>query len=102
PLSLHDALPIYRESLGFLVTPSHEGLLVNKQFQQEQIALIQSSLNKLTRRQREVIYYFYYNGLSYGQIKEIMGFSSDRAARNLMYRSLAELKKHAAVMVNRK
>lgn len=38
----------YQESLGFLVTPSHERLLVNKQYQQEQIVLIQNSLNKLT------------------------------------------------------
>ncbi len=87
------------ESFGFLVTPSHESLLVNKQFHTEQVALIQDSLNKLTQRQREVIYYFYYNGLSYSQIKEVMGFSSVRAVRNLMYRSLSELKKYAEAPV---
>lgn len=80
-------------SYGFHLTPSHESVLISRQFKQEQIKLMQESLNKLTRRQREAIYYFYYNGLSYAQIKEVMGFSSVRAARNLMYRSLTELKK---------
>ncbi|SHG21024.1 RNA polymerase sigma factor [Flagellimonas flava] len=79
---------------GFLLTPSHESVLINRQFKQEQIELIRESLNKLTRRQREVVYYFYYNGLSYAQIKDVMGFSSVRAVRNLVYRSLSELKKH--------
>lgn len=88
-------LDLTNDSYGFLVTPSHESLLVNKQFYKEQVKLIQKSLNKLTQRQREVVYYFYYNGLSYSQIKEIMGFSSVRAVRNLMYRSLSELKKYA-------
>ncbi|MFS4455093.1 RNA polymerase sigma factor [Maribacter sp. 2304DJ31-5] len=82
-------------SYEFLLTPSHESILINRQFRQEQIQLMQESLNKLTRRQREAIYYFYYNGLSYHQIKDVMRFSSVRAARNLIYRSLSELKKHA-------
>jgi len=80
-------------SYGFLLTPSHESVLISRQFRQEQIGLIQESLNKLTRRQREAIYYFYYNGLSYAQIKDVMGFSSVRAARNLVYRSINGLRK---------
>ncbi|WP_420603032.1 RNA polymerase sigma factor [Flagellimonas sp.] len=85
-------------SYGFLLTPSHESVLISRQFRQEQIKLMQESLNKLTRRQREAIYYFYYNGLSYVQIKDVMGFSSVRAARNLVYRSLTELKKQIEIL----
>ncbi|WP_136467043.1 RNA polymerase sigma factor [Flagellimonas onchidii] len=84
-------------SYGFLLTPSHESVLISRQFKQHQVEKMQESLNKLTRRQREAIYYFYYNGLSYSQIKDVMGFSSIRAARNLIYRSLTELKKQAEV-----
>ncbi|MGW9685047.1 RNA polymerase sigma factor [Flagellimonas sp. 2504JD1-5] len=84
-------------SYGFLLTPSHESVLISRQFREDQVQLMQESLNKLTRRQREAIYYFYYNGLSYAQIKDVMGFSSVRAARNLIYRSLTELKKRAQV-----
>nr|WP_299389339.1 RNA polymerase sigma factor [Allomuricauda sp.] len=78
---------------AFHLTPSHESVLINRRFKSDQIKMIQDSLNKLTRRQREAIYYLYYNGLSYSQIREVMGFSSVRAARNLIYRSLTELKK---------
>ena len=81
------------DSFDFFITPSHESVLINRQFKQDQIQLIQECLNNLTRRQREAIYYFYYNGLSYAQIKDVMGFASVRAARNLIYRSLSELKK---------
>ncbi|WP_165769916.1 RNA polymerase sigma factor [Flagellimonas pacifica] len=85
-------------SHGFILTPSHESVLISRQFRQEQIEMMQESLNKLTRRQREAIYYFYYNGLSYIQIKDVMGFSSVRAARNLIYRSLTELRKQVEIL----
>ncbi|MCL6273758.1 RNA polymerase sigma factor [Muricauda sp. 2012CJ35-5] len=87
----------YKSNSGafdFYFAPSHESVLINTQFRQGQIQQIKKSLNKLTRRQREALYYFYYNGLSYAQIKEVMGFSSVRAARNLIYRSLSQLKKN--------
>lgn len=83
---------------AFHLTPSHESVLINRRFESDQIKLIQDSLNKLTRRQREAIYYLYYNGLTYDQIKDVMGFSSVRAARNLIYRSLTELKKQVEIL----
>ncbi|MCL6265446.1 RNA polymerase sigma factor [Flagellimonas myxillae] len=83
---------------AFHLTPSHESVLINRRFEDDQIKLIQESLNKLTRRQREAIYYLYYNGLTYAQIKDVMGFASIRAARNLIYRSLTELKKQVEIL----
>ena len=82
-----------KNALEFQTVPSHESILINRQFSREQIRRLQRSMDKLTGRQREAIYHFYYNSLSYSQIKDVMGFGSTRAARNLIYRSLTELKK---------
>ncbi len=82
-----------KNALEFQTVPSHESILINRQFSSEQIRRLHRSINKLTGRQREAIYHFYYHSLSYSQIKDVMGFGSTRAARNLIYRSLTELKK---------
>ena len=82
-----------RNPLEFRVVPSHESVLIHRQFNQEQVQKLHRAINTLTHRQREAIYHFYYNGLSYTQIKGVMGFGSTRAARNLIYRSLRELRK---------
>lgn len=84
---------INNPSLNFFTTPSHESILINRQFTSDQVKIIQRLLSKLTERQREAIYHFYYSGLGYEEIKAIMGFSSTRAVRNLVYRALSEVKK---------
>lgn len=80
-------------SLNFLVTPCVESILINRQFNNDQIKKIQQSLSELSERQREAVYHFYYADLGYEEIKTIMGFSSTKAARNLIYRALSEIKK---------
>ncbi|MEQ9289455.1 MAG: RNA polymerase sigma factor [Cyclobacteriaceae bacterium] len=80
-------------SLKFSTTPSHESILINRQFTRDQVRVIQELLSKLTERQREAIYHFYYSNLGYEEIRTIMGFSSTRAVRNLVYRALSEVKK---------
>ena len=79
--------------LNFHIVPSHENVLINRHFNDSQIKQIHTTLSRLSQRKREAIYYFYYNNLSYEEIKEIMGFGSTRAARNLIYRALSEIRK---------
>lgn len=79
-------------SLNFLVTPCIESVLISRQFNNDQIKKIQHSLSQLSERQREAVYHFYYDDLGYEEIKIVMGFSSTRAARNLLYRALSEIK----------
>ena len=38
------------------------------------------------------MHFFFYNQLSYEEISEIMNFGSVKAARNLIYRALKEIK----------
>ena len=53
---------------------------------------LQKTINSLPKQQRELIHLFFYHELSYTQISEIMGISIP-SARNLMYRTLLNLRK---------
>ncbi|MDN5210873.1 RNA polymerase sigma factor [Fulvivirgaceae bacterium BMA12] len=84
---------ITKSALNFQVVPSYESVLINRQFNDQQILQIQHALSLLPERQREAVYHFYYSNLSYDEIRDIMNFGSTKAARNLIYRALAEIRK---------
>ncbi|MCH6234265.1 RNA polymerase sigma factor [Cognataquiflexum rubidum] len=67
---------------------SHEHHLINRQIDEEQILSLDAAVKKLSPRKKEVIYYFFYEGLSYQQIQEIMGLENIKSARNLIYKAL--------------
>ncbi len=76
----------------FLVTPSHETVIIARQFSQSQLRRISWAIAKLTAHQREAIHFFFYEELGYAEIADIMGMASTRAARNLIYRSLKAIR----------
>ena len=86
-----DSLPT---TADFEISISHETLLIRNQSQLELKKRLEQGLEKLTKRQKEAIIYYYYEGFSYEQISEIMLFSKAEYARKLVYRSLDTLKKH--------
>ena len=59
---------------------------------------LKKGFSKLTEKQREAIYYYFYQSLSYQEIAEIMGFSHARSARNLVYRGIEKMKARISVM----
>lgn len=67
---------------------SHEQHLINRQIDEEQALKLDAAVKKLSPRKKEVIYYFFYEGLSYQQIQEIMGLENIKSARNLIYKAL--------------
>ncbi len=77
----------------FPVELSHEAIFIHQQMEKEQIHKLNSALNQLDSKEREAIYYFYYEGLGYAEIAEIFGFSHVSSARRLVYRGLAHLRK---------
>ena len=77
---------------SFLVTPSHETVIIARQFSQSQLRRISWAIAKLTEHQREAIHFFFYEELGYAEIADIMGMKSTRAARNLIYRSLKAIR----------
>jgi RNA polymerase sigma factor (sigma-70 family) len=86
--------------LDFEIAPSMENLIIERQFKDHQLEKINQALNYLSQRQREAIYYYYYNDLSYNEIKDVMGFTSTEAARNLVYRALSTIRKNALLIVS--
>lgn len=79
--------------LQFSVELSSENIYINNQLEEEQISRLNQALKVLDKKEREAIYYFYYEGLSYEQIGEIFHFSHVSSARRLIYRSLSQLRK---------
>ena len=72
---------------------SFESELIRNQNRKESHEKINQSLEKIPARQREVIYYFYYENFSYKQIRYILGYKSDKIVRNLLYKSIVSLRK---------
>lgn len=79
--------------LQFSVELSTENIYINNQLEEEQIARLNKALKELDEKEREAIYYFYYEGLSYEQIGEVFNFSHVSSARRLIYRGLGRLRK---------
>ncbi len=77
-------------SLNFEV--SHETILINQQLDREVKRVLSQELNDLPRRQKEAIYYFYFEGFSYQELTKIMKLGSVKASRNLIYKAISSLK----------
>lgn len=85
----NEAFLIYQ----FPVELSSETIYINRQIEEEQIQKLNTALKALDAKEREAIYYFYYEGLSYEQVAEIFNFSHVSSARRLIYRGLGRLRK---------
>ena len=79
-------------SHDFNIELSHEALLAQKELQEETQAKLDQLFNALTPRQKEAIYLKFYENLAYQEIATIMSFSDPRYARQLIYRTLDELR----------
>jgi RNA polymerase sigma-70 factor (ECF subfamily) len=71
---------------------SCECIKISQQTRAEQLEKLNNALKTLDNKEREAIYYFYYEGLSYEQIAKILNFRHVSSARRIMYRSLKRLR----------
>ncbi|MCC5928792.1 MAG: sigma-70 family RNA polymerase sigma factor [Cyclobacteriaceae bacterium] len=77
---------------AFGIELSDEVKHIHLQIKEEQKQEVQRLLSKLTKQQREALYYFYFENMSYQEVADIMGFQHVRSARNLIYKALDSLK----------
>ncbi len=75
------------------ITETPEVRIINQSLDDEKKAWISRSMTRLTARQREAVIYFYYEGMSYQEIAEIMGLKKVKSARKLIYRAIETLRK---------
>jgi RNA polymerase sigma factor (sigma-70 family) len=84
-----DILPAHEK---FQITVSHEQTLIEHQLSKNQIMLLQDALQKLTPKEREAIFHFYFERHSYKELANIMGYSDVKTARTLIYKAVSSLK----------
>tara|TARA_R110002096_G_scaffold53070_1_gene137968 strand:- start:142 stop:750 length:609 start_codon:yes stop_codon:yes gene_type:complete len=80
------------EKYDFNIEFSSEEQLINDEDSTELINKLSTELNKLTKKQQEVIYLKYHCGLGYEEIADVMAINY-QSARNLMHKSLLLLRK---------
>lgn len=90
--SWYNKLLELKDDYSFTVSFSHEQLLVDRQLNEEQIKKLNKAVQQLSTRKKEVIYFFYYECLSYEEIRQLMGLSHVKSVRNLLYKALDFLK----------
>lgn len=73
------------------VVPSHEVLIIARQISEEKRAHILKMMERLTRRQQEVLFLRYFEEMSCDEIAEVMGLSR-QAVYNLVHKALRELR----------
>jgi RNA polymerase sigma factor (sigma-70 family) len=71
---------------------SHEVKFIDRQLQEQQLLKLNKAIDALTEKEREAIFYYFYEGLSYQDIAEILNFTHIASARRLVYRALASIK----------
>lgn len=76
---------------------SREDQLIRDQMVDDQKAMLQQAMTRLTRRQREAIYLRYYASLSYAEISQVMKISAD-AIYNLVSNAIDVLQQQMPVM----
>jgi RNA polymerase sigma factor (sigma-70 family) len=76
----------------FEITFSYEEILINSQMDTEQTEKIKKAVEELSPRKREAVYYIFFEGLNYEEVKELMELSSAKSARDLIYKALRDLR----------
>lgn len=78
----------------FEITPSHESVIILDQDRQIKLEKLDKALAGLNAKQREAIYYYFYKGMGYEEVRELLGFKDIKSARNLIYKVVGKLRKN--------
>jgi RNA polymerase sigma-70 factor (ECF subfamily) len=76
---------------------SHDNFMVHREEESERAKLLIQAFDRLSNRQKEVVYLKYYLGLSYDEVSEIMEVNY-QVARNLLYLAIRSMKKMISVV----
>ena len=82
----------YFEDSSFQISLSQESVIIEQEQNKWQLWQLHRAVNKLPIRQREAIFYFFFEGFSYKEITEIMDFKEVKTSRTLIYRALNTLR----------
>lgn len=71
---------------------SYEEKMIFNQITEQQLKKLAQGIKGLTRRQTEALYHFYYEDMNYKEVARIMKLTSIKSARNIIYKSIKQLK----------
>jgi RNA polymerase sigma factor (sigma-70 family) len=80
------------DGFNFGFTISIEQDVIDMQLKEETVARLNEAIDKLTFRQKEAIYYLFYQNFSIDEIMEMMQLDNRRSVQNLIYKGLANLR----------
>lgn len=83
--------------LRFGITPCHESVIILNQDQQIKLQKLDKALASLSERQREAVYYYFYKGMTYEEVQELLDFKDIKSARNLIYKVVGTLRKNFSI-----
>ena len=83
-LSLHKKMRGVSEDIEFGIEYSAEKYWIDNEIGDSQKKKIQNALNKLTSKQKEIIYLRYNQGLSFAQIADILGVNAGSAKKQTL------------------
>ena len=76
----------------FQIQVSCEDLMIENQLDQEQKEKLEKAFAQLSNKEREALYYFYYENMSYSEITELFKYTQVKTTRNLVYQALDKLR----------
>lgn len=74
-----------------LIHFGREDLIIQNEIKIQRKEELKEALNQLSNRQKEVVYLHYYNGMSYGEIEQILSINR-QSVRNHIYRAMETLR----------
>jgi RNA polymerase sigma-70 factor (ECF subfamily) len=84
------AQEVFDQAFNFQL--STEDKMINAQLEQEHLQALSRSMNQLSPREKEAIYCYFFQNLSYREIGEMFSYTDVKTARNLIYGALNKLK----------
>ena len=71
---------------------SQEVRIFQKQLDDRKKKVLERAFAKLSKRQKEAVYHYFYQSMSYKEVASIMSLNNVKSARNLIYKSIDALK----------
>ncbi|MCB0587372.1 MAG: RNA polymerase sigma factor [Phaeodactylibacter sp.] len=84
---------------SFPIAPNIEESIIEDEIKREHLMRLQKAIESLSERHREIIFLFFYEDLTYEEIREIQDFENIKSARNLLYKALKSLRKKIEVLL---
>lgn len=86
--------PVLENQNGFEVEVSCESRMIDDDNQQSKLQKVNTELSRLSKKQKKAILLYYYEGMSQGEVAELMGLKDKNSVTKLIRRGLDALRQN--------